>query len=53
MDLSNLDQERVYEAISKGVEDAMWRMITNATDAPCNDFFESIKEGVSAAIPSH
>lgn len=45
-----LDPEKVYEAISKGVEDAIWRMITNATDAPCQDFYDSIEKGAREAF---
>ena len=40
----------LYHAIKDGVEAAMWRMITNATDMPCSDFFVTIKQGVANAI---
>jgi hypothetical protein len=48
--LDNLDPERVYEAIADGVHTAIWRMITNATSAPCADFYHHVKQGVADAI---
>ena len=52
-----LDPEKVYTAIAQGVDDAIWRMITNATSAPCADFYYHIEkaareafEGVSVRI---
>lgn len=45
-----LDPEKVYEAISKGVENAMWQMITNATSAPCQDFYATIEKAAKEAF---
>lgn len=45
-----LDPEKVYGAISKGVENAIWRMITNATDMPCADFYEAIQNAATKAF---
>ena len=45
-----LDVERVYESIEKGVYKAIWAIATNATDAPCSDFYHHIKEGVRQAM---
>jgi hypothetical protein len=33
-----------------GVNDAVWRMITNATQMPCLDFYDTVKEGVAKGI---
>lgn len=48
----NLDMSdsRVYDAVKEGVRDAIWQMITNATDCPCGDFFEFLKDGVAKGI---
>lgn len=42
----DIPDELLYDAIRKGVADAIWRMATNATDMPCADFYDMIKEGV-------
>lgn len=44
------DRELIFEAIAEGVDRAMWRMITNGTQMPCNDFFATIKEAVNEAM---
>jgi len=36
-------------AISKGVYNAIWDIATNATHAPCGDFYASIEKGVKDA----
>lgn len=46
----NLESERIYEAIRLGVSDAIWNIATNATSAPCGDFYHQIKEGVREAM---
>ena len=38
-----------FEAVEQGVSNAIWKIATNATDMPCNDFYDSIKEGVEKA----
>jgi len=45
-----LDPEKVYEAIAEGVERAIWRMITNATDMPCQDFYDTIEKAAKEAF---
>jgi len=45
-----LEADKVYAAISEGVSDAMWRMMTNATSAPCEDFYASIEKGTKEAL---
>jgi hypothetical protein len=45
-----LDPDKVYRAISQGVYDAIWRMITNATQMPCADFYDTIKEAAREAF---
>lgn len=46
----DLDPEKIYEAIKDGTCLAIWRMITNATDMPCADFFDTVKDGVKEAM---
>lgn len=50
MDFEDLDEEKVYEAIRQGVADGIFRIATNASDMPTHDFFNSIKDGVKAAV---
>ncbi len=45
-----LEAEKVYEAIAEGVERAIWRMITNATDMPCQDFYDTIHKAAKEAF---
>lgn len=33
-----------------GVADGIFRIATNATDMPCADFYDAIKEGVRDAV---
>jgi hypothetical protein len=42
--------DRIVGAIRDGVREAMWQMITNATDAPCHDFYTMVKMGVEEAM---
>ena len=44
------DDDKVYEAIRQGVDSAIWRMITNATNMPCSDFFDAVQRGVAIGI---
>lgn len=37
-------------AVESGVYNAMWSLMTNATDMPCTDFYEMIKQGVESAL---
>lgn len=46
----DIPDELLYDAIRKGVADAIFRVATNATDAPCADFYECIKEGVREGV---
>jgi hypothetical protein len=52
----NIDEDRFYEAIrahrvfTEGVADAMWKLMTSATDMPCSDFYDSIQAGVKQGI---
>jgi hypothetical protein len=46
----NIDEDRFYEAIREGVADAMWKLMTSATDMPCSDFYDSIQVGVKQGI---
>lgn len=41
--------EQIVEAIRDGVRAAMWQMITNATDMPCADFYDTIEKAVRQA----
>lgn len=46
----NLESERIYEAIERGVSNAIWLIATNATSAPCGDFYHHIQQGVRDGI---
>jgi hypothetical protein len=50
MKLPDVSKQELLDAIRDGVSDAMWRMITNATSAPCADFYETVRDGVETAI---
>jgi len=43
-------QNRIYEAITEGVRQAIWQIATNATGMPCADFYEHIKAGTKEAM---
>ena len=45
-----LSKDELKEAVTEGVRRAFWDMITNATQAPCADFFDSVKDGVKEAV---
>ena len=45
-----LDPDKVYEAIAEGVDRAIWRMISNATDMPCRDFYNTIEDAARKAF---
>ena len=44
-----MEDDKFYEAIAEGVRRAVWDIATNATDAPCQDFYEYIQKGVKEA----
>ena len=48
--LPSVTKQEMLDAIREGVHDAMWRMITNATDAPCKDFYATIGDAVERAM---
>jgi hypothetical protein len=50
--LPTVTKQELLDAIRDGVYDAVWQMIRNATDAPCADFFEMVKQGVTEGICS-
>jgi hypothetical protein len=45
-----LDEDKIYRAIREGVHDAIWHMITNATQMPCADFYDTIKDAAREAF---
>ena len=45
-----LDPDKVYEAIERGVENAIWRMIKNSTSTPCHDFYDTIEKAAREAF---
>ena len=45
-----LEAHRIYNAISLGVQRAMWQLMSNATMMPCADFYDSVKAGVKEAM---
>lgn len=40
----------IIQALSEGVRGAIWQMITNVTDSPCQDFYDAVTKGVKAAV---
>jgi hypothetical protein len=45
-----LDPDKVYEAIAKGVDRAIWRMISDNTAMPCRDFYDTIEKAAKEAF---
>lgn len=45
-----ITEDDLREAIAEGVYRAFWQMITNATDAPCADFYDAVERGVEKAM---
>lgn len=43
-------QNLLFSAIESGVSAAMWRMITQSTQMPCHDFFDTIEKAVREGI---
>ena len=46
----DLQHELLFDAVRRGTCAAIWQMITNATQAPCADFYATVKEGVRDGI---
>lgn len=46
----DLPHEIIHDAVRLGMREAIWMMITNATDAPCADFYEAVRQGVNEAL---
>lgn len=46
----DMPHELLCDAIRKGVADAVWRIATNASDMPCADFYQAIKEGAAEGM---
>lgn len=42
--------EEFMNKIQEGVHSAIWQIATNATSAPCSDFYDSIQKGVEKAM---
>lgn len=45
-----LTNQQLYDAVRDGVDNAFWRMITNATSMPCHDFYDTIKRAAQEAF---
>ena len=45
-----LSREDMMLAVQRGVADGIFRIATNASDMPCADFFEAIKQGAEAGM---
>lgn len=43
-------KEEIFEKIREGVHDAFWQLFSSATMMPCQDFYDTVKEGVKEAI---
>jgi hypothetical protein len=50
MDIAKLTRDDLKEAIAEGIRRAFWDMITNATSAPCADFYAAVQDGVERAV---
>ena len=48
--IPQLEPKKVYEAIADGVQRAMWGMITNSTQMPCHDFYDTIEKAAKSAF---
>jgi len=48
--LPDMGDGRLQRAITNGIENAMWRMMTNATQMPCADFYEAVTNGIAKGI---
>lgn len=48
--LAKIKREDIIRAIETGVENAFWRMITNSTNYPCADFYDSMEKGIEKAL---
>ena len=44
-----VSKDEILEAVFNGVKSAVWDVATNATDMPCSDFYDSIRQGVESA----
>ena len=42
--------DRYYEAIAEGVHRAFWQLFSNATDMPCHDFYDTLKDAAREAF---
>lgn len=42
--------QEFFAAIEEGTKNAIWQVATNATGAPCADFYDSIKKGVENSM---
>ena len=45
-----ISKDEFLQAVSEGVENAIWSMITNATTCPCIDFYETIQKAAESAF---
>lgn len=45
-----ISKDEFLRAVSEGVENAIWSMITNATTCPCTDFYETIQKAAENAF---
>lgn len=50
--MKGMSGEEMYKAVRDGVYGAIWQMITNATDDPCQDFYYTIGKAVEKAVDS-
>jgi len=45
-----ISKDEFLQAVSEGVENAIWSMITNATTCPCTDFYDTIQKATESAF---
>ena len=43
----DVPNELLFDAVRRGVSDAMWQLMTNATGMPCADFYQAIENGTA------
>jgi hypothetical protein len=48
--IENLDEDKIYQAISDGVQAGIFKIATNNSSMPCADFYDSIQKGVEVAL---
>ena len=48
----DLPHELLFDAVREGTRQGIWQMITNDTNTPCDDFYETVQQGIVEALKS-